>query len=65
MYWILRCIKTYRYLFYLSELFLEEEAVERLHDFEEECMDSYFREKQQEFETGHQERIRVTSERYL
>ena len=45
------------------ELFLDDEAVERLHDFEEECMDSYFREKQQEFETGTQERIRVTSER--
>ena len=48
---------------HVPELFLETEAVERLHDFEEECMDSYFREKQQEFETSTEERIRVTSER--
>ena len=31
---------------FVSELFLPGEDIERLHDFEEECMEIYYREKE-------------------
>ncbi len=45
------------------ELFLSGEDVEHLHDFEEECIEDYFREKDQRFSTSSDERIRLTAER--
>ena len=45
-----------------SELFLDSDEVERLHDFEEECMDSYFREKDQLLQNSTNERIRSTAQ---
>ena len=38
--------------------------MEHLHDFEEECVEDYFREKDQKFATSSDERIRLTAERY-
>ena len=31
--------------FYFAELFLDDDDVEKLHDFEEECVDEYMRRK--------------------
>ena len=47
----------------IAELFLSGEDVEHLHDFEEECVEDYFREKDQRFATSSDERIRMTAER--
>ncbi len=48
-----------------TELFLSGEDVEHLHDFEEECIEDYFREKDQRFSTSSDERIRFTAERLV
>ncbi|XP_064607878.1 transient receptor potential cation channel subfamily M member 3-like isoform X2 [Liolophura sinensis] len=45
------------------KLFLSHEDKEKLHDFEEECMVDYFREKENKFQSSSDERIRVTNER--
>ncbi len=45
------------------ELFLDEEEVEKVHDFEEECMEDYFRERTILFQSSTDERIKVTNER--
>lgn len=50
------------YLF-LLELFLTEEDQKKLHDFEEQCVETYFHEKDDQFHSGSEERIRLTSER--
>lgn len=34
-----------------------------MHDFEEQCIEEYFREKDDRFHSSNDERIRVTSER--
>lgn len=47
----------------LLELFLTEEDQKKLHDFEEQCVETYFHEKDDQFHSGSEERIRVTSER--
>ena len=39
--------------------------MEHLHDFEEECVEDYFREKDQKFATSSDERIRLTAERLV
>lgn len=49
--------------FFLSELFLTEEDQKKLHDFEEQCVETYFHEKDDQFHSGSEERIRLTSER--
>jgi len=46
-----------------SELFLSDEAIEQLHDFEEECLDAYFHEGERKLQCSVDERIRVTTER--
>ncbi|XP_064169328.1 transient receptor potential cation channel subfamily M member 7-like isoform X2 [Anguilla rostrata] len=48
---------------YGPKLFLTEEDRKRLHDFEEQCLETYFREKDDHFHSGSEERIRVTSDR--
>lgn len=45
------------------ELFLTEEDQKKLHDFEEQCVETYFHEKDDQFHSGSEERIRLTSER--
>lgn len=51
------------WLLLLPELFLTEEDQKKLHDFEEQCVEMYFHEKDDQFHSGSEERIRVTSER--
>ncbi|XP_062922362.1 transient receptor potential cation channel subfamily M member 7 isoform X3 [Mobula hypostoma] len=45
------------------KLFVSEDDQKKLHDFEEQCVDKYFHEKEDRFHSGSEERIRVTSER--
>lgn len=45
------------------KLFLSREDTEKLHDFEEECMEDFFREKENKFHSSSDERVRLTSER--
>lgn len=48
----------------VSELFLSDEELKKLYEFEEQCVEEYFREKEDEEQSSNDERIRVTSERY-
>ncbi|XP_044294888.1 transient receptor potential cation channel subfamily M member 1 [Varanus komodoensis] len=45
------------------KLFLNEEELKKLYEFEEQCVEEYFREKEDEEQSSNDERIRVTSER--
>ncbi|CAL4083894.1 unnamed protein product [Meganyctiphanes norvegica] len=45
------------------KLFLDEENLERIHDFEEDCMEGYYREKNEKDQMRTEERIRVIAER--
>ncbi|XP_058551666.1 transient receptor potential cation channel subfamily M member 6 isoform X4 [Neofelis nebulosa] len=45
------------------KLYLSEEDLKRLHDFEEQCVEIYFHEKMERLNYSCEERIRVTSER--
>lgn len=45
------------------ELFITEDELKKVHDFEEQCIEEYFREKDDRFNSSNDERIRVTSER--
>ncbi|KAI5752247.1 hypothetical protein M8J77_015168 [Diaphorina citri] len=45
------------------KLFLDKEDLERLYDFEEECVEGYFREKETKLAMSTDERIRNTTER--
>jgi len=47
----------------ISELFLSDDAIEQLHDFEEECLDAYFHEGEQKQLSSVEEQIRITSDR--
>ncbi|XP_042631784.1 transient receptor potential cation channel subfamily M member 7-like [Cyprinus carpio] len=48
---------------YGPKLFLTEEDQKKLHDFEEQCVETYFHEKDNQFHSGSEERIRLTSDR--
>uniref|UniRef100_A0A8C9Y8J5 Transient receptor potential cation channel subfamily M member 3 n=1 Tax=Sander lucioperca TaxID=283035 RepID=A0A8C9Y8J5_SANLU len=48
---------------YGLKLFITEEELKKVHDFEEQCIEEYFREKDDRFHSSNDERIRVTSER--
>uniref|UniRef100_A0A3B1JAT9 non-specific serine/threonine protein kinase n=1 Tax=Astyanax mexicanus TaxID=7994 RepID=A0A3B1JAT9_ASTMX len=48
---------------YGPKLFLTEEDQKKLHDFEEQCVETYFHEKDDKFHSGSEERIRLTSDR--
>lgn len=48
-----------------TELFITDDELKKVHDFEEQCIEEYFREKEDRFNSSNDERIRVTSERYL
>ncbi|XP_054587961.1 transient receptor potential cation channel subfamily M member 1 [Nothobranchius furzeri] len=45
------------------QLVLNDEELKSLHEFEEQCVEEYFREKEDEKQSSNDERIRVTSER--
>lgn len=45
------------------KLFLEKDEMERLYDFEEDCVDGYFAERDYKLQQSNEERIRVTAER--
>lgn len=49
--------------FFSAELFITEDELKKVHDFEEQCIEEYFREKDDRFHSSNDERIRVTSER--
>ncbi|KAI8499346.1 Transient receptor putative cation channel sub M member 3, partial [Branchiostoma belcheri] len=44
------------------KLFLSDDDVERLHDYEEECVEEYFREKEDAYGSSTNERIRITQD---
>lgn len=46
-----------------AELFLGEDELKRLHEFEEQCVQEHFQEKEDEQQSSSDERIRVTAER--
>lgn len=45
------------------KLFLEKDKMERLYDFEEDCVDGYFAERDYKLQQSTEERVRVTTER--
>lgn len=47
----------------LPELRLNPEELKSLYEFEEQCVEEYFREKEDEQQSSSDERIKVTSER--
>lgn len=47
----------------MTELVLNAEELKSLYEFEEQCVEEYFREKEDETQSSNNERIRVTSER--
>uniref|UniRef100_A0AAQ4P5C2 non-specific serine/threonine protein kinase n=1 Tax=Gasterosteus aculeatus aculeatus TaxID=481459 RepID=A0AAQ4P5C2_GASAC len=57
------CRKRKKEHTYGPKLFLTEEDQKKLHDFEEQCVETYFHEKDDQFHSGSDERIRLTSER--
>ncbi|KAM8894204.1 transient receptor potential cation channel subfamily M member 7 [Spinachia spinachia] len=57
------CRKRKKEHTYGPKLFLTEEDQKKLHDFEEQCVETYFHEKNDQFHSGSDERIRLTSER--
>lgn len=46
-----------------TELRLNPEELKSLYEFEEQCVEEYFREKEDEQQSSSDERIKVTSER--
>ena len=48
-----------------AELFLSRDDTEKVHDFEEECMEDFFREKENKFQSSSEERIRVINDRWV
>uniref|UniRef100_A0A667ZHK5 non-specific serine/threonine protein kinase n=1 Tax=Myripristis murdjan TaxID=586833 RepID=A0A667ZHK5_9TELE len=57
------CRKRKKESTYGPKLFLTEEDQKKLHDFEEQCVETYFHEKEDQFHSGSEERIRLTSDR--
>ncbi|XP_025787387.1 transient receptor potential cation channel subfamily M member 3 [Puma concolor] len=47
----------------IDQLFITDDELKKVHDFEEQCIEEYFREKDDRFNSSNDERIRVTSER--
>ena len=45
------------------KLFLEADDMERLYDFEEDCVEGYFREQELKLQMSTEERVKVTTER--
>lgn len=45
------------------KLFLDRDEMERLYDFEEDCVEGYFAEQEFKLQQSTEERIKVTTER--
>ncbi|ELT97529.1 hypothetical protein CAPTEDRAFT_120255, partial [Capitella teleta] len=58
-----RCKQQSEYSDNGLKLFVTDECRERLHDFEEECLEDYFRNKDSVFQASAEERVRVTTDR--
>lgn len=59
---IINMLHTDSYFLY-SELYLSDEELKKLHDFEEQCVEEYFLEKNENLSSSGSERIRLTTER--
>lgn len=59
---IISMLHTDSYLL-CSELYLSDEELKKLHDFEEQCVEEYFHEKNENLSSSGSERIRLTTER--
>ncbi|XDV18389.1 hypothetical protein PO909_024090 [Leuciscus waleckii] len=53
----------YHLFFFFPELTLSLEELKGLYEFEEQCVEEYFREKEDETHSSNDERIRITSQR--
>ena len=53
------------FIIFISELFLSHDDMEKLHDFEEECAEDYFREKDIQLQSSSDKRIQVINERFV
>jgi len=47
------------------ELFLSDHDIERLHDFEEECMEIYYREKESKIKATIEQQMKLNAERFV
>lgn len=47
------------------ELILSPEELKSLYEFEEQCVEEHFREKEDKEQSSNNERIRITSERWV
>ncbi|XP_053614207.1 transient receptor potential cation channel trpm isoform X14 [Plodia interpunctella] len=62
--WITRNVSHKRFQYDNGlKLFLEKEDMERLYDFEEECVEGYFREQEVKLSNSIEERVRNTTDR--
>ncbi|XP_050674571.1 transient receptor potential cation channel trpm isoform X4 [Leptidea sinapis] len=62
--WITRNVSHKRFQYDNGlKLFLEKEDLERLYDFEEECVEGYFREQEVKLSNSLEERVRSTTDR--
>ncbi|XP_049876563.1 transient receptor potential cation channel trpm isoform X10 [Pectinophora gossypiella] len=62
--WITRNVSHKRFQYDNGlKLFLEKEDMERLYDFEEECVEGYFREQEVKLSNSMEERVRNTTDR--
>lgn len=56
---------SYQLLLLCIELYLSDDELKKLHDFEEQCVEKYFHEKNESLSSSDSERIRVTTEKYV
>ncbi|XP_041984584.1 transient receptor potential cation channel trpm isoform X3 [Aricia agestis] len=62
--WVTRNVSHKRFQYDNGlKLFLEKEEIERLYDFEEECVEGYFREQEVKLSNSIEERVRNTTDR--
>ncbi|RVE51394.1 hypothetical protein evm_003949 [Chilo suppressalis] len=62
--WVTRNVSHQRFQYDNGlKLFLEKEDMERLYDFEEECVEGYFREQEVKLSNSIEERVRNTTDR--
>lgn len=51
--------------YFYAELFLDDELISQINDFEEECLDAYFHQNGEDLMASPDERIRLTCDRYI
>jgi hypothetical protein len=60
-----RCKYWGNVMLVIAELYLSDAEIEKLHDFEEECVEDYFQKKQITAHVVPEERLRATGERFV